>query len=688
LRHYAETQKGPEQRALAYFVLGYREYEAGEYLEAAKDLSRSSARPFLLADCATYYSATAALKADNPAQAAEALRDFSSDFPGSPLRLQALETLAQAWMASQKPQEAISALTAEPSVRQHASLSFLLAEAYEAAGDLPQAARTFQEVYFAFPASTQAQQAGEALTDLRSRLGGDFPQPTEEMENARLELLFKASLFKEALKGYEELLASRPASAHAGEWQLGRARCLLRLRREREADAALSAGLASPALNSERLAVWVEACAREDNSDAALAALAEIEAIDAHSSSYESALYSVGSLFFGRGDWQVAGRHYQALVESFPQGSHAQDASWRLIWCYYLTGGHAQARQAFRDYLAHYQRPAHLPAALYWLGRLEEEQGKVGDARALYSLLENRFAHSFYAEEAGLRMRKLSAGSRAESPPPASIASELAQQITPRELPLVSSCPEKAPDESLQPVLALQALSLEGLGEQYLRASLAAQPEQPERQFLLSRLEAGQGNASAALFDATKIVPDYPFYEFSELPREMWNLLFPRTYWTLVERQARANRLDPYLVMGLIRQESAFNARATSPADARGLMQVLPKTASRSQRPARIRATGARLYNPAYNIRFGCAYLRSLLKDFNGKPELALAAYNAGDFRVKDWLKSYSFREASEFLEAIPIHATRVYVESVLRDAAIYRQLLTGTAKFAKCGKQ
>jgi soluble lytic murein transglycosylase len=192
---------------------------------------------------------------------------------------------------------------------------------------------------------------------------------------------------------------------------------------------------------------------------------------------------------------------------------------------------------------------------------------------------------------------------------------------------------------------------------------------------------------SAAIFDAIKIVPDYTAYEFSELPREMWNLLFPQSYWRLVQRQARANRLDPYLVMGLIRQESGFNARATSPADARGLMQVLPKTASTSKRASRIRTTGARLYNPTYNVRFGCSYLRSLMKDFDGKPEMALAAYNAGDLRVRDWLKSNSFRDSSEFLEAIPIHTTRVYVESVLRDAAIYRQLLTGSAKLAMCGK-
>jgi soluble lytic murein transglycosylase len=687
LRRYADSQEAPEQRALAYFALGYREYEAGEYLEAAKDLLKSADRRFSLADYATYYSAAATLKAKNPVQTAEAVRGFSSNFPASSLRLQALELLAQALMDSQKPQEAVQILTGEPSVRQHATLSLLLAKAYEEAGDLSQAARALQEVYFAFPASAQEKEAGVALGSLRSRLGADFPQPTEEIETARAELLFNASLFKEALEDYEALLSSRPASAHAADWQLGRARCLLHLRRDPEAAEALSVTLPSPALNAERLALWVEACAREDNSTGALAALSQIQAIDAHSASYESALYSAGNLFFRQGDWQNAGRQYQTLVESFPQGSHTQHADWRLIWCCYLTGAHGQARQAFRDYLTHYARSTHTPAALYWLGRLEEEQGDISDAQALYSLLQNRFAHSFYAEQASLQEQKLPADRPAEVPSPNSTAWGVAQEIPPRDPSPIPSCLSNVPAESLQPVLALQALSLDGLAAQYLKASLDARPPQPALRFLLSRLEAGQGNVSAALFEAIKVVPDYPFYEFSELPREMWDLLFPQSYWKLVQRQARANRLDPYLVMGLIRQESAFSARATSFADARGLMQVLPKTASRSKRLSRIRSTGARLYNPTYNVRFGCSYLRSLLKDFDGKPELALAAYNAGDFRVKDWMKSNSFRDSSEFLEAIPIQATRVYVESVLRDAAIYRQLLTGSAKFAMCSR-
>ena len=688
LRRYAESQKAPEQRALVYFALGYREYEAGQYPAAAKDLRQSAAQQFVLADYATYYSAAAALKSNDAVQAAEALRNFSSSFPESPLRLQGLELLAEALIDSHKPEEAVQILTADPSVRQHATLSLLLAKAYRESGNLAQAAQAFQEVYFAFAASSQAKEAGEALVSLRSRLGPDFPQPTEEIETARVELLFNASLFKEALEGYEALLSTRAASPHVDDWKLGRARCLLRLRRDREAVEALSASFASPAMNAERLALSVEACAREDNSSGALAALAQIQAIDAHSSSFESALYQAGNLFFGLGEWQDASRQYQALEESFPQGRYTQDAGWRLVWCYYLEGAHEQARQALQDGLTRYPQSSRTPAALYWLGRLAEEQGEVKDAQALYSLLQYRFAHSFYAEQASLQKRKDRADRSAEVPSPGSVAWALAQEIPPRDLSPIPPCRSKVPAESLQPALALQALSLDGLAAQYLRALFAARPPQPELRLLLSQLEAGQGNVGPAVFETIKIVPDYPFYEFSELPREMWNLLFPQSYWKLVQRQARANGLDPYLVMGLIRQESAFDPRATSPADARGLMQVLPKTASTSKRASRIRAAGARLYDPAYNIRFGCAYLRSLLKEFNGKPELALAAYNAGDFRVRDWIKSNSFRDSLEFLEAIPIHATRAYVESVLRDAAIYRQLLTGSAQFAGCSKQ
>jgi soluble lytic murein transglycosylase len=192
-------------------------------------------------------------------------------------------------------------------------------------------------------------------------------------------------------------------------------------------------------------------------------------------------------------------------------------------------------------------------------------------------------------------------------------------------------------------------------------------------------------DAPSALHDAIRTAPAYAQTDFSELPKDLWDSLYPQSYWRLIQRQARVNRLDPYMVMGLTRQESAFNPQALSTANARGLMQVLPETAARSHRPTRMRSAGRRLYDPVYNVRVGCAYLREMMTTFDNRPELALAAYHAGDFRVKDWLGKTTFPDSVTFLESIPIPATRTYAELVLRDAEIYRQLLTGSPRFAMC---
>jgi len=81
----------------------------------------------------------------------------------------------------------------------------------------------------------------------------------------------------------------------------------------------------------------------------------------------------------------------------------------------------------------------------------------------------------------------------------------------------------------------------------------------------------------------------------------------------------------------------------------------------------------------------GCTYLAGLLQMFGGSLEQALAAYNAGDSRVKDWLSQRQFSEPAEFAETIPFRETRVYVQTVLRDVEVYRQLMTGEAAFAPC---
>jgi soluble lytic murein transglycosylase len=157
----------------------------------------------------------------------------------------------------------------------------------------------------------------------------------------------------------------------------------------------------------------------------------------------------------------------------------------------------------------------------------------------------------------------------------------------------------------------------------------------------------------------------------------------------LVRQNARSNRLDPYVVMALIREESGFNPKAASGANAHGLMQLLPQTArdvNRGSRPRGRSRSGADLNDPNYNLRTGCRYLSDMVRQFNGSLEQALAAYNAGPDRVKQWLSGRSFSEPAAFVESIPFAETRAYVQAVLRDTEVYRRLMTENPKFKPCG--
>lgn len=145
--------------------------------------------------------------------------------------------------------------------------------------------------------------------------------------------------------------------------------------------------------------------------------------------------------------------------------------------------------------------------------------------------------------------------------------------------------------------------------------------------------------------------------------------------------------VEPALVLSVIRQESEFNTRARSRANARGLMQLLPSTARFAARRARLRWSRRRLSrDPAYNIRLGAAYLAYLLNRFEGSYLLAAAAYNAGPTRAGRWIARFGYPDRDvdpvDWIESIPFGETRNFVRRVLANVAVYRVRL-GNSQFA-----
>jgi soluble lytic murein transglycosylase len=127
------------------------------------------------------------------------------------------------------------------------------------------------------------------------------------------------------------------------------------------------------------------------------------------------------------------------------------------------------------------------------------------------------------------------------------------------------------------------------------------------------------------------------------------------------------------------RQESAFDREAVSSAGARGMMQLMPATARHIAKTLKMSFSANRLTSDwSYNITLGRAYLGSLLSDFSGSYVLAIAAYNIGPGRVKQWVRDYGDPRAKnvdvvDWIESIPVGETRNYVQRVLENLQIYR---------------
>jgi soluble lytic murein transglycosylase len=151
-------------------------------------------------------------------------------------------------------------------------------------------------------------------------------------------------------------------------------------------------------------------------------------------------------------------------------------------------------------------------------------------------------------------------------------------------------------------------------------------------------------------------------------------VLYPLAYWPQVAQQSRSSGIDPLLVLALMRQESMFDPTARSPADARGLMQLLPSTAARvAQRLGQPSPAGT-LYDPDTNITLGVAHLQQLLQAHQGDPLKALAAYNGGEEAVARWQQRFGDLEPDEFVESITYRETRDYVKRVMGNYRRYQE--------------
>ena len=162
---------------------------------------------------------------------------------------------------------------------------------------------------------------------------------------------------------------------------------------------------------------------------------------------------------------------------------------------------------------------------------------------------------------------------------------------------------------------------------------------------------------------------------------------FPLGFEQAVISASTESGLAPSEIWSIIRQESAFNHQAVSYVGAKGLMQLMPRTARAVAKRAKLRTRHPDLFSPEINVRLGSTYLAEMKERF-GSLALAAAAYNAGPHRVSLWLKRSTFDAPEAWVEAIPFNETRRYVQQVMAFVTVYewRQSKTPSSMIARIG--
>jgi soluble lytic murein transglycosylase len=662
---YARRHSKEDAGALAWLVVGYGHILDRDYAKAIDPLNRAKPRAGDLGDYVNFYLGTAYYQTGRLAEAVATLGGLDKSYPESLLIRDAHVAYGNALVADGRAPEAVELLEND---RQpiRADLELVLGRAYEVAGQPAKALAIFRNVYYTMPLSWEATQVEGELGKLA---GTPESQPVTFAERkTRVDLLAKGKQYNEAANEYRGLLNDAGPESRL-PIQVAMADALRHSGRDKEAKKELEAiPETTLEINAQRLFNLGEIARAANDDDGFLRILEQLRQMAPTSSWLEQALLSAGNIYLLRRDYDRAIDSYRELQQRFPNGGRASYAHWKATWLSLRQGRRADAEKGFDEQIELYPSSGEVPAALYWRARLAEEDGEPGKARAYYQKVSDRFRNYYYGELAREQIAKLKSDSD-----PAQYA------LLDRVPPIDASAKVKEdalPTDNLR-VQKAQLLENGALLDFAVRELRAAAAEgngnwlAPET----ARLYADAGRYDMAIEVLKRAVPSYFAVDLPSLPRSYWEALFPKPYWVDLKRFSSSNALDPYLVAALIRQESEFNPSAVSRANAVGLMQLLPKVGKSVARQEKLKHfSGTQLFTPGVNLQLGTRYFRGMVDKF-GAFEYALAAYNAGADRVQDWLGQGKYRDPQEFVESIPFTETREYVQAILRNANVYRQL-------------
>ena len=644
-------------------------YDAHRYPAAIAALEPLAKRLPKLSDYVAWYLASAQFESGNYAVVSKSLEPVWRNTPPSPLAAKAVLLAAKAYGQNGDTKEAVEILRKNYATLPQPAGDLAMATAFEAAGDSVSAAIYFQRVYYGFPTSGESGQAETEMAKLRTKLGDAYPPA---MPNAMLGRAFKlldAGVHKRARKELESLIPQLGGA----ERDLARVRIGVADYEAKETLAAQrylrSLEISSPEPDAERLCYLAYCARRLKNQEEVHAMLDKLARLYPLSKWRLHALVADANSHLIENELDTYEPLYRSCYESFPKDPQAAACHWKVVWGHYLRR-RPDAAELLKAHLRMFPASEDSDAALYFLGRIAEAADDAAAARAYYDEVVREYPNYYYTTLARERLTHVAS---APSAPVNEFLRTVAFPARARTLSFEANAIAKLRIERAH---LLIAAGLEDMAEGELRFAAQTEDQPHVIAIELASLADRRTGPDQAMRFIKRYASGYLYMPLDSAPKEFWKLAFPMPYRAELEKYCKQNGLDPFLMAALIRQESEFNPKAVSVANARGLTQIEPATGRELSRKLKVAPYSTpRLFQPALNLQLGTYYLKTLADRLNGHWEAALAAYNAGLSRAHAWLSWGDFKEPAEFVETVPFSQTRGYIQTVLRNADVYRRL-------------
>jgi len=521
---------------------------------------------------------------------------------------------------------------------------------------------TLRKMWWRYPLSPEAKALHEEVKKNNLNPGSWKPSLGEYFRRAKT--YYGQAYFEFAVADLKRFLKGRPASPSLEKGQFQLAMAHVRLKQYPQAQQLFHRLSQGRSLYRGQATEWLARVYLRQGYGAQLVTLSQSRLSGVKSSERSQIQWMCGIWYEDQGEFQKAVQAYQRAADLAGSSRIRFKVLWHQGWLHYQEEDFQKAHQVFVHMLKQAKGRRWEAQAQYWAGRSLANLGLHEKAQKHYRRVFQEFPMTYYGQLSQTRLSSERVDLRR------------GQHVALQELKVSSST--RALLDQDRHYKKAKELAILGLMEEATGELLHV--SQTFRSTPGALFDIAVQLREVKAYDQALLIAKRHFRDSVErqrVPRTsaLWSMAYPNGYLPTIQQYADS-QVDPYLIAGIIREESLFNPQALSPVGAIGLMQLMPATAQRvANRIGLPSIEREDLFSGEFNIQLGVQYVGQLLMKNEGNVIRVIAAYNAGPNAVKRWVSKNGHREADEFVELISYKETRRYVKRVLTSYHVYRDL-------------